>query len=172
MARAVGVALPISFKQSVEICNFIKNKNVSDAKKLLQSVVEKKTAIPFKRYISDLGHKKKIGPARYPESASKEFIKLIDTVEANAQFKGLNTSTLFIAHISAHKSAKAWHYGRQSRRRMKRTNVEIVVEETRETQRVFVPQKSKGFFRETKKTESKETKQISSETKGKITKND
>ena len=32
MARAVGMALPISFKQSVEICRFIGSKNVSDAK--------------------------------------------------------------------------------------------------------------------------------------------
>ena len=129
MARAIGMALPISFKQSVEICNFIENKNVSDAKKMLQNVTEKKIAVPFKRYNWDLGHKKKIGPARYPEKASKEFIKLIENVEANAQFKGLNTSNLIIAHVSAHKAGKTWHFGRQSRRRMKRTNVEIIVEE-------------------------------------------
>ena len=129
MARAIGMALPISFKQSVEICGFIKNKNVNDAKKLLQNVVEKRLAVPFKRYNWDLGHKKKIGPGRYPEKASKEFIKLIENVEANAQFKGLNTSLLVISHISSHKAGRAWHYGRKSRRKMKRTNVEIVVEE-------------------------------------------
>ena len=129
MARAIGMALPISFKQSVEICRFIGSKNVSDAKKMLQSVAEKKSAIPFRRYNWDLGHKKKIGPGRYPEKASKEFIKLIENVEANAQFKGLNTSNLIIAHVSAHKAGKTWHFGRQSRRRMKRTNVEIIVEE-------------------------------------------
>ena len=130
IARAVGMALPISFKQSVEICNFIKNKNVNDAKKILQNVVQKKTAIPFRRYNWDLGHKKKIGPGRYPEKASKWFISLIEDVEANAQFKGLNTSNLVIIHVSAHKGGKAWHYRRKSRRKMKRTNVEIFVEET------------------------------------------
>lgn len=129
MARAIGTSLPISFKQSVEICRFIKNKNVNDVKKILQDVREKKTAIPFRRYNWDLGHKKKTGPARYPNKASKEFIKLIENVEANAQFKGLNTSNLVIAHISAHKSSKAWHFGRKTRRKMKRTNIEIVVEE-------------------------------------------
>ncbi len=131
MARAVGIALPISFKQSVEVCNFIKKRNVSDAKKLLQNVVDRKAAVPFNRYNWDLGHKKKIGPGRYPESTSKEFIRLLESVEANAQFKGLNTSNLVIAHVSAHKAGKAWHFGRKSRRRMKRTNVEIVVEETK-----------------------------------------
>ena len=59
MARAIGVALPVSFKQSVEICNFIKNKNVNEAKKMLQNVVEKKMAVPFRRYDFDLAHKKK-----------------------------------------------------------------------------------------------------------------
>jgi large subunit ribosomal protein L22 len=129
MAIAKGVALPISFKHSVEVCRFIKNKKVNDAKKLLQNVISKKTAIPFRRYNWDLGHKKKIGPARYPEKASSEFIKLIENVEANAQFKGLNTSNLIITHISAHKAGKAWHFGRKIRRKMKRTNIEIVVEE-------------------------------------------
>ena len=129
MAKALGVALPISFKYSVEICSFIKNRTLSDAKKVLQEVINKKTAVPFRRFDFDLGHKRKIGPGRYPEKASKEFIKLIESVEANAQFKGLNTSNLVITHISAHNSGKAWHYGRFSRRRVKRANIEICLEE-------------------------------------------
>ena len=129
MARAAGMALPISLKFSVEICRFIKNKKVGLAKKMLQDVIDKKRAVPFRRYDFDLAHKRKIGPGRYPEKASKHFIQLIETAEANAQFKGLNTSNLMISHISAHNAGKAWHYGRQSRRKMKRTNVEIFVEE-------------------------------------------
>ena len=129
MARAIGMVLPISFKQSVEICRFIKNKNTSDAKEILQNVISRKAAVPFKRFDFDLGHKKKIGPGRYPQKASEEFIKLIENVEANAQFKGMNTSNLIITHISAHKSGKTWHFGRKSRRKMKRTNVEIIIEE-------------------------------------------
>lgn len=134
MAKALGTALPISFKQSVEICRFIKNRNVEEAKKILHNVAEKKAAVPFKRYNWDLGHKKKLGPASYPEKASKEFIRLIESVEANAQFKGLNTSNLIITHVSAHKAGKTWHFGRKTRRKMKRTNVEIVVEEKKKAQ--------------------------------------
>lgn len=129
MARAIGVGLPVSFKQSVEICSFIRNKKADDAKKMLQKVVEKKIAVPFKRFNFDLGHKTKIGPGRFPEKASVEFIRLIENVEANAQFKGLNTSNLIITHISAHNAGKAWHYGRFSRRRVKRANIEICLEE-------------------------------------------
>ena len=148
MAKAVGMALPVSFKQSVEICRFIGNKNVNDAKKMLQNVVEKKSAIPFKRYNWDLGHKKKIGPGRYPQKASEEFIRLIENVEANAQFKGLNTSNLIIAHVSAHKAGKTWHFGRKSRRRMKRTNVEIIVEETANKTEIKEESKTKAMKKE------------------------
>ena len=136
MARAIGMALPISFKQSVEICSFIKNREVSDAKKMLQKVAAKEMAVPFKRFNFDLGHKKKIGPARYPEKSSKEFIKLIENVEANAQFKGMDTSNLVIKHISARRAGKSWHFGRKTRRRMKRTNVEIIVEEKAKSKEV------------------------------------
>ena len=132
MARAIGVALPISLKYSVEICRHIKNKKVSLAKRILQEVIDKKRAIPFRRYNSDLSHKKKIGPGRYPEKASTHFISLIENVEANAQFKGLNTSNLIITHASAHNAGKSWHYGRKRRRKMKRTNIEIFVEEKKE----------------------------------------
>ena len=129
MARVIGAALPISFKQSVEICRFVNNKGTNDAKKILHRVIEGEVAIPFRRYNWDLSHKKKTGPARYPKKASKELIKLIENVEANAQFKGLNTSNLVITHISAHKAGKSLHFGRKSRRKMKRTNIEIVVSE-------------------------------------------
>ena len=126
--------MPFSFKQSVEICSFIKNRSVVAAKKILNNVAEHKSAIPFKRFNFDLSHKTKIGPGRYPEKASKEFIRLIESAEANAQFKGLNTSKLIISHISASKASKAWHYGRKTRRKMKRTNVEIIVGENSKTE--------------------------------------
>lgn len=150
MARAIGVALPISFKQSVEICNFIRHKNAGLVKKMLGEVIAKKRAIPFRRFDFDLGHKRKIGPGRYPESASIEFIKLIESAEANAQFKGLNTSNLVIYHVSANKASKAWHYGRKSRRKMKRTNVEIFVEEKKPEA------KSEGSRKQKKAGEQKE----------------
>ncbi len=129
MARAIGIALPISLKQSVELCRFIKNKNVNEAKKLLQKTIDRKLAVPFRKFNRDLGHKKKTGPARYPKKASKAFMNIIENVEANAQFKGLNTSNLIITHVSSHKASKSLHFGRKSRRKMKRTNIEIVVEE-------------------------------------------
>jgi len=129
MARVVGRSLPVSTKFSVEICNFIRNKNTSEAKEILQDVIGGKRAIPFRIFNKDLSHKRKIGPGRYPKKSAIEIVKLLESVEANAQFKGLNTSNLYITHINAHLASRPWRYGRQRRRKAKRTHIEIVVEE-------------------------------------------
>jgi len=129
-AKAVGISLPISRKTSVEVCAFIRNKSLDKAKALLQAVIDKKIAVPFKRYNRDVGHKKgRIAAGRYPQKTCKEIFKLLESVEANAQFKGLNTANLVIKSIIANAASRPWHYGRQRRRKMKRTNIEIVVEE-------------------------------------------
>ncbi|MBI2208701.1 50S ribosomal protein L22 [Candidatus Woesearchaeota archaeon] len=129
MARVIGKSLPISFKQSIEICNFIRNKDVGYAKNVLNKVIEKKRAIPFRRFNDNMGHKNRIAAGRYPGKASKEILDLISLVEANAQFKGMNSSNLVITHINANKAATVMHYGRKRSRKAKRTNIEIVVKE-------------------------------------------
>ena len=153
MARALGKSLPISFKQSIEICNFIRNKSVNDVKKVLSKVIERKEAIPFRRFNMDMGHKKKMAAGRYPKKASIEILDLINHVEANAQFKGLNTANLVITHINANKASNVMHFGRKRSRKAKRTNVEIVVQEKAAKQPV------KKKVEETKATkEEKNTK--------------
>jgi len=129
MARAIGLSLPISTKHSIEICDFIRNKNLSKAKEILKEVIDEKKAVPFRKFNGGVGHKKKIGPGRYPKKASLEIIRLLNNVEVNAQFKGINTANLFIKHICANIASRPWHYGRQRRRKMKRTHIEVIVEE-------------------------------------------
>jgi len=128
-AKVNGISLPISTKQAIEICSFIRGMNPDYAKKLLEEVVQKNVAVPYRRFNKGVGHKTKIGPGRYPVNAAKEFIKLIDSASANAQFKGLNTSSLIISRACANKAGNFWHFGRKRRRKMKRTHVEIFVEE-------------------------------------------
>jgi large subunit ribosomal protein L22 len=152
-ARASLNNASISTKMSVEICSFIRKKNLVKAKEMLQEIIEKKKALPIKRYNKDLAHKKKIGPGRYPEKACKEILKLLKQVEANAQFKGLSTGDLLISYIKADKASTPWRYGRQRRRKMKRTNVEIIVIEK-------IDNKTKTEAKEKpKKEEKKESKQ-------------
>jgi len=128
-AKIVGKDLSISTKQSIEIANFIRGKNIEKAKNELKKVIEKKLAIPFKRYNRDMGHKKgNIAAGRYPQNAAKEFLNLLNGLEANAQNKGLSTN-LIIKTIIPNKASRPWHYGRRRRIKMKRTHIEIIAEE-------------------------------------------
>ncbi|MBN2422515.1 50S ribosomal protein L22 [Candidatus Woesearchaeota archaeon] len=129
MAFAKGLNLSISTKKAVEICNNIRKKPVTEAKKILEEIIELKRPLPMKRFNRDTAHKKAIGPGRFPKKTAKLILSTVKNAESNAQNKGLNTHNLIIAHISAHKASTPWHYGRHRRRKMKRTHVEIVVEE-------------------------------------------
>jgi large subunit ribosomal protein L22 len=131
MARVSGKALSISTKYSIEISSLIRNKKLDESKEILQAAIELKKAIPIKKFKGNIPHKTKIGPGKFPVKACKEILSLLNTVEANAQFKGLNTSELIISKIVANKASNQWHHGRQKRRRMKRTNMEIIVEESK-----------------------------------------
>ena len=131
-AKVYGRNLSISTKQSVEICNNIKNKNVQKAKILLEKVIKKQEPIRMTRYIKDTAHKKGIAAGRYPIKASTEILNLLKSAESNAQNKGFSTKDLIIKHISAHKASTPFHYGRKRRIKMKRTHVQIVVEEQKE----------------------------------------
>ncbi|MEA2036384.1 MAG: 50S ribosomal protein L22 [Nanoarchaeota archaeon] len=152
MARVIGKSLPISTKFSIEICDYIRSKTTAEAKKLLKQVAEGKKAMPFKKFNRDLSHKKSIGPGRYPKKPALEIIQLLESVEANAQFKGLNTSNLQIKHICAHLASRPWRYGRQRRRKTKRTHLEIIVEEKQ------VKDKSKESEAKKKDVPKKESK--------------
>ncbi len=134
-AKAYGRALPISTKQSVEICNLIRGKTTEESKELLQNSIDKKKAIPFRRYNRNVGHRKgKMGSGRFPKKASLHILDLIKSVEANAKNIGL-TIPLIIEKIIANKGARNWHYGRIRRIKTKRTHVEIVVKEKKEVKK-------------------------------------
>jgi len=130
IARAKSPNAPISKKISREIAAFIRNRTTTQALALLEKVLDKKIAVPYKRYNTDVGHKPgKIAAGRYPEKATKEFIKLIKLVEAHADNKGLDSKNLIIFDVRANQGEGILHYGRQRGIQMKRTNLEIGVKE-------------------------------------------
>lgn len=128
-AKAVGRDLPISMKHSVEVCSFIRGKDLQLAKQLLEEVVVLKRAVPYKKFNQDLGHKKGMMSGRFPQKTAKEILKILESVEVNAQFKGMNTSRLRIAHLVTHMGSRPYHSGRHRGRKMKRAHVEIIVQE-------------------------------------------
>ena len=154
--RAVGRSLPISTKVSVEICNFLRKRQLQNAKEILERVIKKDQAIPYKRFNMDVGHKPgKIASGRYPKKASTEILKIMKNVEANAQMKGFNTNNLEIIHLCAHRASRPWHHGRQRRQLMKRTHVEVVVAESAKKAKPTIEKKETKQPAETKKEQPK-----------------
>lgn len=131
IAKALGKDLPISTKQSIEICAFIRKKEVSKIIPTLDDIINKKTALPMTKFnCGGTGHKKgKIGPGRYPEKALTEIKNLILSAKSNANAKGMNESNLIITYACAQRGAQRLRQGRQKRRVMKRTHVEIILAE-------------------------------------------
>lgn len=170
MARAISKDVGVSTKASIEIANFIRGKSSSEAKKVLERVLKKKQAIPFKRFTDGVGHRKgaSIGAGRFPEKATEAFITIIKQCEANAQAKGLS-SDLRIVHLVVQKGSNMFRHGRQRRRKYKRTHLEIVLEEI-EPEKASAKKVSKVETKEvSKKPESvvKEAKKEVKETKPK-----
>ncbi len=125
-ARVLGRFLPISTKHSVEICSSIRGKPLATAKTFLERVTQLKQAVPFKRFVYSVPHRKgDMRTGRYPEKAAQHILNLLNSVEANAKAKGINNPV--IVHSAANRGPATWRFGRQSRVKAKRTHVEIIV---------------------------------------------
>ena len=129
MAKAVGLDLPASTKESIEISNAIRYKSLSRAKAILKDAIALKHAIPYKRFIWDMGHKPGMAAGRFPVKVASLILALLESAEANAQFKGLNSAHLHIVHINANRAARPMRAGRHRGRQAKRTHIELVLQE-------------------------------------------
>lgn len=142
--RAQAISLRISPKESYEVANAIRGTNVAKAKALLRDVLELKRPIPYRRYInrSGIGHRKGgVGPGRFPRNTSEEFLKLLNLLQSNAKFKGMNPENLMLFHVAAHKGAEIRHSFKGAQHSTSTTHVEIVArEEARQTK----PKKKEG----------------------------
>ena len=93
---------------------------------MLELVIEEKTPVPFKRFAKGgTGHRKGMGPGRYPKKTCEEILKILKSAQSNAKQKGIDNQV--IKNIVAQKAAGTWHYGRHLRRRHKRTHIEVLI---------------------------------------------
>ena len=113
-AKAFGSDMKISMKASMILCDVIRNKPLTRAKRLLEDLVAERRSLRGKYYTK----------------AAKGILALLNSCEKNADFKGLDAGRLFV-HASAHKGTRI-----QRRRRkgafgtiMKSTNMEIMLVE-------------------------------------------
>jgi large subunit ribosomal protein L22 len=136
-AIASGRDLRISPKAAREICRYIRGMLLEDARKRLQEVTDLMKPVPYLRHNKKIPHRRGVqgfDSGRYPVKAAGEMLKLLNAVEANAEFKGLYTDRLKIIHIAAHRGRIIRKYiprafGRSSPYFDHLTHVEVAVEE-------------------------------------------
>lgn len=136
-AIASAREVDISPKAAREICNFIKDKFLDQAKAYLEEVIVKKKAIPYKRHNKHVAHRKDLTgwPAgRYPVKAAKKVLEVLENAENNAEFKGLDVDRMKIVHAAAQKGMTVKRFftraqGSSSPKYNYLSHIEIAIEE-------------------------------------------
>jgi len=134
VARARAVELDVSPKKMYEVLNAIRGQRVETARSLLEDVIARKRAIPFRRYNQETAHHTGVGPGRYPKKIAELLLELLTSVESNAEFEGMDTGDLVIKVASCargriQKANMPRAQGRATAWNEQTTNVEIVVAE-------------------------------------------
>lgn len=135
MARAYGRELTISWKKSVELARRLRGKTVTQARDYLERVVALKQPVPMRTYNRWVAHKRATGPARYPRKAAREFLRILESAVANAEFTGKeDPDAMVVLVINAHKGTvrKAYRpraHGRSGAWNQDTVNLEIVLGE-------------------------------------------
>jgi ribosomal protein L22 len=123
-ATVNGVSLPISTKDSVAICRFIKGKTIEKAIEDLGEVLKFKKAIPMK---GEIPHRKGKGmmSGRYPVKPVGYFIKMLKNLGANANVNGMEEGII----VEAVPNRASRPHGRFGSIKRKRTHVLIRVKQ-------------------------------------------
>jgi large subunit ribosomal protein L22 len=106
---ASGREMQISHKHAREICNAIRGKLVDKAKEYLEEVIEMKRSVPFKRHHKKVGHRSDLvgwDVGRYPVKAAQKILELLNSLEKNAENKGLEVDRLLLFHAASQRGRK------------------------------------------------------------------
>jgi large subunit ribosomal protein L22 len=102
-AQAYGRDMPCSPKSGRNVARAIKGMPVARAKTFLEEVVAVKTPVPFKVRVRKIHHRKGgMGSGKYPVQTAKCMLKVLESAEANAEYKGLDKDRLVITHSTAY----------------------------------------------------------------------
>ena len=126
----------MSHKHAREVAVSLKGLSIEKARDYLQAVISKKRAVRFGRYKNQVGHKSDPGmmAGRYPQKTAKEFIKVLDNLESNAEYKGMDLDRLRIVNATVHKGVVVKRFipramGRATPKNNVLTHVELVARE-------------------------------------------
>jgi large subunit ribosomal protein L22 len=135
-AKASARDVDISKKAAREVCNAIKGKSIHECIDYLEAVIEKKIAVPFKRFKTSVGHKSNVskwGPGRYPVKAAKEILKVVKNLENNAENNQLQLDKCKVTHATALQGSSQQGifkraHGRSSPKMRQFVHIELVAE--------------------------------------------
>lgn len=126
----------MSHKHAREIAHRISGMRIEKARDFLQRVVTLQSAVPMRRFNNQVGHKSDPGvmAGRYPQKTAKEFIRLLDNLESNAEYKGMDLDRLKIINATTHKGVLVKRFipramGRATPKNNVMTHAEIVAVE-------------------------------------------
>ena len=126
----------ISHKHAREVAVAIKGMSIEKARDYLQAVIRKDRAVAFRRFKNQVGHKSDPGmmSGRYPQKTAKEFIKVLDNLESNAEYKGMDLDRLKIINATVHKGVTIKRFipramGRATPKNDVLTHVELIAQE-------------------------------------------
>jgi large subunit ribosomal protein L22 len=119
----------LSTKQSMAICKWIRGKDIERSILFLEDVAKQKKVLPMKGEIPH--HKGIIG--RFPLNASKEFIRILKSLRANAIQNGLEVEKARIVKSIANIGNRPLRRG--GRERAKRTHIYIEMRETKKEEK-------------------------------------
>jgi large subunit ribosomal protein L22 len=128
----------ISHKHAREISLAIRGMSIEKAREYLEDVVAKRLAVPFRRYNNEVAHRSNIrdgfSSGRFPKKAAGEFLRLLDNLESNGEYKGMDLDRLKIISAVVHKGTKLERFtpramGRSSPKIDTLVHVELVAQE-------------------------------------------
>ncbi|MEM0128064.1 MAG: 50S ribosomal protein L22 [Thermoplasmatales archaeon] len=134
-ARATSINTPISPRDALEVVRTIKGMKLDAAKGYLEDVISKRKAVPYRKFMDSVSHKKGVGPGRYPIKAAKYVLETLQNAENNAEFKQLDSEKLFIRNAVAQPAAPIKYYtfkayGSSGKFYRERVHIQIILEES------------------------------------------
>jgi large subunit ribosomal protein L22 len=134
VARARGIELHMSPKKTYEVLNAIRGLPLEKARDVLNAAADGTRAIPFRRYNQETAHHPVSGPGRFPKKVAKMLLQVLTNAEANAEYEGMDTDSLYILVASCArgrivKANMPRAQGRATAWNEQTTNVEIVLAE-------------------------------------------
>ena len=128
----------ISHKHAREVALAIRGMSSEKAREFLENVIAKQIAVPYRRYNNEVAHRSNIRDGffsgRFPKKTAREFLKLLDNLESNGEYKGMDLDRLKIVSAVTHKGTKLERFtpramGRSSPKIDTLVHVELVAQE-------------------------------------------